>query len=56
MTHEPGAQFTGPAQIGAGEYAVEVGVDLRGGFQPIDGHSTGTAGSAATSASCPAIE
>ena len=37
MTHEPGAQFTGPAEIGDGHCAVEVCVDLRGGFQPIDG-------------------
>ena len=38
MTHEPGERFSGPAEIGAGEDAVEVMVDLRGGFQPIDGH------------------
>ena len=37
MTHEPGERFSGPAEIGAGEDAIEVMVDLRGGFQPIDG-------------------
>ena len=37
MTHEPGERFSGPAEIGAGDDAVEVTVDLRGGFQPIDG-------------------
>lgn len=38
MTHEPGERFSGPAEIGAGADAIEVMVDLRGGFQPIDGH------------------
>lgn len=37
MTHEPGEQYTGPAEIGDGDSTVEVTVDLRGGFQPIDG-------------------
>jgi hypothetical protein len=37
MTPEPGAQFSGPAEIRVGEATVEVEVDLRGGFQPIDG-------------------
>ena len=39
MTHEPGEQYTGPAEIADGDTTVEeVTVDLRGGFQPIDGH------------------
>jgi hypothetical protein len=38
VTHEPGERYSGPAEIGDGENAVEVTVDLRGGFQPIDGH------------------
>ena len=38
MTHEPGERFSGPAEIDAGADAIEVMVDLRGGFQPIDGH------------------
>jgi hypothetical protein len=38
MNHEPGEHFSGPAEIRVGAAAVEVEVDLRGGFQPIDGH------------------
>lgn len=37
MTHEPGEHFSGPAEIRIGEATVQVEVDLRGGFQPIDG-------------------
>jgi Domain of unknown function (DUF4873) len=37
MSHEPGELFAGPAEIRDGEDIVEVTVDLRGGFQPIDG-------------------
>lgn len=38
MTHEPGEQYAGPAEIvGDGDTSVEVTVNLRGGFQPIDG-------------------
>lgn len=37
MKHEPGELFSGPAEIRVGEATVEVQVDLRGGFQPIDG-------------------
>ncbi|HET8961452.1 DUF4873 domain-containing protein [Nocardioides sp.] len=36
MTHEPGEQYAGPAEI-VGDTSVEVTVNLRGGFQPIDG-------------------
>jgi hypothetical protein len=38
MTHEPGEQYTGPAELVLGDDTVAVSVDLRGGFQPIDGH------------------
>lgn len=38
MTHEPGEYYSGTAEIADGDSAVEVTVDLRGGFQPIDGH------------------
>lgn len=38
MTHEPGEVFSGPAEIREGEDTIPVNVDLRGGFQPIDGH------------------
>ena len=38
MTHEPGERYSGPASIRDGDDTVEVTVDLRGGFQPIDGH------------------
>jgi hypothetical protein len=34
--HEPAGQYAGPARLGAGE-PVEVEVDLRGRFEPIDG-------------------
>lgn len=37
MTHEPGERYSGPAEIRGGEDTVEVTVDLRGRFQPIDG-------------------
>ena len=37
MTHEPGEHYAGPAEIVAPDAPVEVMVDLRGGFQPIDG-------------------
>ena len=37
MNHEPGALYAGLAEIRVGEATVEVEVDLRGGFQPIDG-------------------
>ena len=38
MTHEPGEHFSGPAEILIGAATtVQVEVDLRGGFQPIDG-------------------
>jgi hypothetical protein len=38
MTHEPGEQYSGPAEILDGKESVRVEVDVRGGFQPIDGH------------------
>jgi hypothetical protein len=38
MNHAPGEHFSGPAEIRVGQAAVEVEVELRGGFQPIDGH------------------
>lgn len=44
MIHEPGEQFTGPAVLvvdgaddGADDAGTTVEVDLRGGFEPIDG-------------------
>jgi hypothetical protein len=36
-THETGEHYAGPAEILDGKESVRVGVDLRGGFQPIDG-------------------
>jgi hypothetical protein len=38
MTYEPGERYSGPASIRDGDDTVKVTVDLRGGFQPIDGH------------------
>lgn len=37
MNHEPGELYAGLAEIRVAEATVEVEVDLRGGFQPIDG-------------------
>jgi hypothetical protein len=38
MTHQPGEHYAGPAEIVDGDESVGVTVDLRGGFEPIDGH------------------
>ena len=38
MSHEAGELFAGPAEIVTDEDTVVVTVELRGGFQPIDGH------------------
>jgi len=37
-SHEPGEEYAGTAVISAGGTEVEVEVDLRSTFQPIDGH------------------
>ena len=37
MTHEPAEVYTGMAVVVADECSADLHVDLRGGFQPIDG-------------------
>ncbi|KNX37654.1 DUF4873 domain-containing protein [Luteipulveratus halotolerans] len=37
MTHEPGEAYDGVAMVSSPDATAEVGVRLRGAFQPIDG-------------------
>jgi hypothetical protein len=37
MAHEPGEEYAGPATLASPDGPVEVEVDLRGRFEPLDG-------------------